>query len=143
MRQKARQFVFGMWLIPVFCYSPAATQSVTAWSGMFCELKIATAYLILNQGDWEKTWLKVQNSTPPQIDFEKNSIAAVFLGQRPTAGYSVKIKEIKEKPKEVHIIFGEKKPAKDRMVAQVLTQPYLIKIVPKLNPRKKVVFHSF
>lgn len=123
------------------CQKGVGADSTGAWRGTRCGVKVATSLVISSQEDWEKLWKKIPSeSPPPAIDFEKNSVVAVFSGEKPTAGYSVEIKKVKETAQGLQIIFQEKKPAKDRMVAQVLTQPYAAQIIPRPFKGKKVLF---
>ena len=71
----------------------------------------------------------------------------VFLGMRQTAGYSVAIEGITEQvttdqrfteqglpaSREMVISYGERAPAPGTMSAQVLTSPYVIRIVPRMD----------
>jgi hypothetical protein len=59
------------------------------------------------------------------IDFTKQAVVAAFAGTKPTAGYSVAIRKAGEK-----IVADILEPGKDMMVAQVLTAPYKIVVVP-------------
>lgn len=59
------------------------------------------------------------------VDFTKEAVVAVFAGTKPTAGYSVVIRKNGEK-----IAAEVAEPAKDLMLAQVITAPYKIAVVP-------------
>ena len=43
---------------------------------------------------WRAFWEKYRVSELPSVDFASNSVAAVFLGIRPSPGYSVEIRKI-------------------------------------------------
>jgi hypothetical protein len=58
-------------------------------------------------------------------------VIAVFLGTRPTAGFSVTITAIAQDSGKVVVEYVERKPRPDMMVAQVLTAPFHIVKVPK------------
>jgi len=52
-------------------------------------------------------------------------VVAVFLGARPTAGFGVEVSAVrKEGDNQVIVEAVETRPAADRMVPQVVTQPY-------------------
>jgi hypothetical protein len=59
----------------------------------------------------------------------------VFLGQRPTGGYSVKVREVKTDGKKIYIIAREECPKPDAMVVQVITTPF---VAIKLDFKEKL-----
>jgi hypothetical protein len=63
--------------------------------------------------------------------FKTNVLLAAFLGERNTAGYSVEITRIENG----QIQIDEKVPAKDAMVAQVITSPFKLLSVPARGTR--------
>jgi len=75
----------------------------------------------------------------PRIDFTKNILVGVFLGRRPTGGYSVSIERILYKEKDGHLVVHavEKCPDPGSMVIQVITYPGVIVAIDKV-PIKKV-----
>jgi hypothetical protein len=48
----------------------------------------------------------------------------VFLGARPTAGYSVTVGSISTSAGRWTVTFGEQQPPADAMAAQVMTAPF-------------------
>ena len=60
------------------------------------------------------------------IDLKTNTVIAAFLGERNTGGYSVEITRLANG--EIQI--GEKAPAKDMMVPQIITAPFKIVSLP-------------
>jgi hypothetical protein len=58
--------------------------------------------------------------------FKPHAVIAVFLGQRPTSGYGVKV----EVDAQQRITVTETKPAPNMMVMQVLTSPFKVVSVP-------------
>ena len=58
-------------------------------------------------------------------------VVGVFLGSRPTAGYSVEIVRTTEQPDGLVVEYREGSPARDMMTAQVITTPYHLVAVPK------------
>ncbi|NPA79476.1 MAG: protease complex subunit PrcB family protein [Thermotogae bacterium] len=62
----------------------------------------------------------------------------VFLGQRPTGGYSVEIEEIKSDGKSLTVVAKEICPKPGSMVIQVITSPFVaVRVdVPKPLPVK-------
>jgi hypothetical protein len=50
----------------------------------------------------------------------------VFVGERPTAGFSVEVQKIEEKPGTLRVLVFETSPAPGSPAPQVLTQPHHI-----------------
>jgi len=58
-------------------------------------------------------------------------VVGIFLGSRPTAGYSVEIVGIRGAPIDSLIVqYREGTPPRDVMTAQVITMPYHLVAVP-------------
>ena len=69
----------------------------------------------------------------PEIDLEKYTIIAVFMGELPTSGYSINIDKIIEEKMGVKVFLTETMPGKDCQVNQVFTYPYQVVKVPKIS----------
>lgn len=96
---------------------------------------------------WQKT-NSVYTKIPaePQIDFEKETVIAVFMGIKNTGGYLIEIEKIVDEPAppgvrceaqtrcvgKVVIYMKETKPKPGEMVTEALTQPYNIVKTPKI-----------
>jgi PrcB C-terminal len=73
------------------------------------------------------------NAKPAPVDFTKSTVIGVFLGTRPTGGFSVEITGIERQGKELIVTWLEKKPGRDDMVTQVLTSPYHLVVIDKFD----------
>ena len=67
------------------------------------------------------------------IDFSKNNICILLLGQRNTGGYSIEVESLKFVKKVLYIKTKEIGPAKGEIVTMALTNPYCIVVIPKTN----------
>jgi hypothetical protein len=67
----------------------------------------------------------------PAVDFTREMVVAVFMGSRPTGGFSVEIVSAAERGGEIVVGYRERLPSADAMTAQVLTSPYHIAAIPK------------
>ena len=75
--------------------------------------------------EWRALWQAHGTDTPPPaVDFSAEMIVGVFLGTRPTPGYSIEIVSVVEEQGTVVVEYVEHEPAADAMVAQVLTTPF-------------------
>ena len=69
----------------------------------------------------------------PAVDFAREEVAAVFLGTRPTGGFGVEIVGAGQKAGAFVVQYRETKPAADAITTQVITSPFLLVAMPKVN----------
>jgi hypothetical protein len=85
---------------------------------------------------WNRAY-GTQLSPPPlpAIDFRRESVIAIFSGQRPTGGYSLNVQDVRLEDGGLIIDIVQTRPAPDAMVTQVLTHPWAMVRVsrPDLN----------
>jgi hypothetical protein len=82
--------------------------------------------------EWSKLWTQhAGERTRPAVDFTKEVVVAVFMGTRPTAGFSIEITRVREEGPALVVTYKETRPAPGGVTAQVLTSPFQIVAVPK------------
>ena len=74
----------------------------------------------------------------PALDFEKETVIALFLGEKTSGGHSITVQQIENISDKVIITYKIDSPKKGEMVTTVMTQPYCIIKMPKTL--KEVVF---
>ena len=67
----------------------------------------------------------------PAVDFDREIVVGVFLGSRPTAGFSVEIVSAQRDGQTLVVRYRETRPPRDSIVAQVITSPYHLAAVPR------------
>jgi hypothetical protein len=98
------------------------------------------AIWIDNNAEWiaiSKTLNKHRLGAPApayeEIDFINYGVLAIFIGQKPTAGYSVALDNseisLNNKIAELRLIITE--PSRDHFTAQVITSPCILVKMPK------------
>ena len=93
--------------------------------------------------DWAALWnLHAGERARPAVDFSKEMVVAVFLGSRPTAGFSMEIVGAREEGATLTVQYRETRPQAGRIAAQVLTSPYHIVAVPQHAAVKDVKFEK-
>ena len=93
--------------------------------------------------EWEKLWRQHAGERGrPAVDFGKEIVVAVFLGSRPTAGFSIEIVGTREDGAGLVVQYRETRPPAGGITAQVLTSPYHIVAVPKSAAVKDVKFEK-
>jgi hypothetical protein len=84
--------------------------------------------------EWKALWIKHHGSEEemPDVDFSKEVVAAVFMGQRSTAGYMIEMTAAELKDDVLTITYKESVPPEGGFTAQVITAPvHLAKIQVK------------
>ena len=79
----------------------------------------------------------INNEDIPKIDFAKQRVVAVFLGQRNSGGYAIKIKNVTEKDNKVYIEVEKINPQPGQNATMAITNPYSI---AKINSTKEIIF---
>lgn len=64
--------------------------------------------------------------SPPPVDFRRERVIVVGLGQRRTAGYSVAVTHVQMVDDTLHVRYVESRPGLGCVVAQVVTAPYQV-----------------
>jgi len=87
--------------------------------------------VLRSQAEWKILWgqhvsVDANPTPPPAIDFAKELVAAVFLGEKPTGGYDTAISRAQRSDDAVVIYYRERIPAPGALVTQSLTQPFHI-----------------
>jgi hypothetical protein len=90
----------------------------------------ATTVVIRTAEDWRKFWPTHGTPPAPAVDFSRFAVAGVFLGTRPTAGFSVEITAARRAGEGLVVEWIERKPEPGQMVAQVLTSPFHLVTIP-------------
>jgi hypothetical protein len=67
----------------------------------------------------------------PGVDFDRETMLAVFLGQKPTGGYGAEVRGVTLEGGDLFIDLVETEPGAGSMVTQALTSPWLLVRVPR------------
>jgi PrcB C-terminal len=100
--------------------------------GITSQIDGAREAVARTDAEWSALWSQHAGSRArPAVDLNKEMVVAVFLGTRPTAGFSVEIVGVREEGAVVAVSYRETRPQPGSVTAQVLTSPYHIVAVPK------------
>jgi len=103
--------------------------------GFNSRITTQTTTLIDNQNDWVQYYSRLTGQPPqsaPSVEFMKYKIIAITLGQRPSAGYSLTVTRVgKPQMQTAAVEAVERAPQRGTAVAQVLTSPYAMVLVPR------------
>jgi len=106
------------------------------WSGGYCGIRQADELIIQDADAWETLWSRVHSTRfpkpePPAIDFQKQTVLAVFMGTRNTGGYGIRIESVVDTGEETIARVKQRFPPPGAMVTMALTQPYDIVTIAK------------
>jgi hypothetical protein len=93
---------------------------------------------------WEQFWRK-HSPDPrtmekmPKVDFEKEMVIAVTMGQQRTGGYLVEIASVEREDEKLKVTVRRRAPPPDSMTIQVVTSPYHFVAVPKSDLKAEFV----
>lgn len=138
------RFLFFLLSLGVLSITPAGAAErlpfITIDQGSRSGVRERKFLVIKNEAEWKTLWqTHVQPEVPakelPQVDFEREMVVAVFLGEKPTGGYKLGITAIEEDrgKGQLRIVLRESKPPVGSIAIQALTQPYHIVRVKKTD----------
>jgi hypothetical protein len=83
--------------------------------------------VVRTPAEWATLWKQHGGErSAPAVDLTRSIVVGVFLGTRPTAGYSVEITRIGKRDADLIVMYRERRPEPSDMLAQVLTAPFHI-----------------
>ena len=86
------------------------------------------------QPEYLTLWSSLVGEGPaPPIDFERESVLIIFGGQRPTGGYKISPQSITREGEKLVVVAPIVPPAKGSMTIQVLTAPYVVLAIEKVD----------
>ena len=93
--------------------------------------------VISDKASLVKLYETIHDTEIPKIDFKKQRVVALFLGQRNSGGYEIKIKNVEEKDNKIYVTVEEVGPKPGDMATMAITNPF---VVAKINSTKEIVF---
>lgn len=93
--------------------------------------------VIKDKASLEKLYEAINDTQVPKVDFTKERIVALFMGQRNTGGYAIKVKNVTEKGEKIYVDVQETSPGSGDIVTMALTNPFTI---VKINSTKEIIF---
>ncbi len=96
----------------------------TLSAGYYSQVSEPSHYVIEDQQEFQQVWGKIEEGSPPDINFENHMVVAVFQGEKPTGGFEITIESVIEANGRLQVYVQETAPGPDDMVTQALTYPY-------------------
>ncbi len=92
--------------------------------------------ILQTEGDFQRYWTQLTgrpaHEAPRDVDWNTHHLIAIHLGLRQTGGYRVSVRSINRvHANDLLVTWVEHQPARDAMVAQVQTSPFVLIRVPR------------
>lgn len=96
------------------------------------------AIVVRTLEEWRQVWerhttLRLPQPEKPPVDFDREMVIAVFLGDRSTGGFAIEITRIKQRVDGLHVRIEETAPPQDALVTQGFTSPYHLVRIGRLD----------
>jgi PrcB C-terminal len=135
--------MFMVWALAVMGFAAVASDPVafkTLDAGDHSGIESRRDVTVRTAAEWTALWKQLGSGRPrPAVDFARSTVLGVFLGSRPTAGYTAKIDTIERQGAELVVTYRERSPDPTDMVAQMLTAPYLLVTIERFDGRVRFV----
>jgi hypothetical protein len=90
--------------------------------------------LVRTEAEWAKLWQQHAADRPrPQVDFSKEMVVGLFMGSRPSAGFSTAVISATVGNGALMVRYSETMPAAKAISAQILTFPFHLVAIPKAD----------
>lgn len=106
----------------------------------FVEMSVGAERLhIRNAVQWQSFWGRFAATSAPDIDFSKNDVIVVLMGNQGNSGFSIRILDVDSKPHGTRIRVLDCRPSRwplgseETSYLAVITSPYDVKLIPKLT----------
>lgn len=100
--------------------------------GQFSEITESREAFVRDPAGWEALWgMHAPGQPIPTVEFSNRSVAAVFLGSRPTGGFSIEITGAHREGATLVVEYTERAPMPGAIVTQVITAPFHIATLPR------------
>jgi hypothetical protein len=112
--------------------APATMKTVD--KGSMSAIDTQRQVIVRTPDEFAALWKSHANDRKmPEGDFSNNMVVGIFLGTRPTGGYSAEIVSAQPESGTLIVKYKETRPGRGSMTAQVLTAPYHLVAIPKFD----------
>ena len=87
-----------------------------------------TRVVVRTAREWLVVWARhaqpVGAVVPPPVDFSREMVVGVFMGQRETGGYQIEIIGVERTASVLRVLYVTREPEAGAILTQALTQPF-------------------
>jgi PrcB C-terminal len=103
--------------------------------GLTSGVREPTQLVIRTHDDWAALWGRHMQIQPapqaPPVDFSRDMVVALFMGERPTGGHRIEITRVERADSGLSVRYRSQAPDPGTMVSQALTQPFHLVTLPR------------
>jgi len=120
------------------CAGAAAVPFSTLAKGLASGVAQPTQIVVRTQNDWAALWSRhmrtqIASPPPPPVDFSRDMVVALFMGERPIGGYAIGVTRIERTDSGLSVHYRSTRPDPAAMQPQVLTQPFHLVALPRTD----------
>lgn len=127
-------------LLPLACLLLAGcTTSGIAWESLDqgqqsgVQMEDAGMRVLADQEAWERFWMEHAGGRErPPVDFASRLIVAVFMGQQPSSGHDIEVKNVKQVDDGILVEAVGREPGGSCGTLTVITHPFHIVAVERV-----------
>lgn len=102
------------------------------WSGNAAPVAFPYNELVSDPARFRVYWMLLQPGVEqPDVDFTKNTVAVLFMGQKTTAGYTDRFKRMESYTDKTVLWYDEGTPLGGEAASAMVTRPWVLQVVPK------------
>jgi hypothetical protein len=105
---------------------------MTIAQGLHSGITDTRQVIVRTAEEWQALWSAHGSGQAPPVDFSRAVVVGVFLGSRPTAGFSVEITGATVQGDQAVVQFVEHRPDPGAILAQVTTAPFHLVSLPSV-----------
>ena len=120
------------------CATAAPVPFSTLAKGLASGVAQPTQIVVRTQNDWAALWSRhmrtqIASPPPPPVDFSRDMVVALFMGERPIGGYAIEVTRIERTDSGLSVHYRSTRPDPAAMQAQALTQPFHLVALPRTD----------
>lgn len=118
------------------CLASGLSASAQSWEKLSGDSAVpdARAVAVRSQEDWSKVWAEhagTSDAALPPVDFSREMVAAVFLGEKGTTGWTIDISSSAGgDPSRPVVVYRALAPERNQPVLQKITRPFAMLKMP-------------
>ena len=111
----------------------AAVLFSTLAKGLQSGVREPIQLVIRTRAEWAAFWARHArgSAAPPPVDFSRDMVVALFMGERGTGGYEIEITRVERVESGLVVQYRRTSPDPGAMLSQALSQPFHLVKLPR------------
>jgi len=140
--RKMAPLVLGVLVLPAACAGRTPGEPMafaTVERGAASGIREPSQIVVRASREWVLVWARHARSVgtvvAPPVDFSREMVVGVFMGERETGGYRIEISGIERTESGIRVRYVTRAPEPGAVLTQALTQPFhLIRLARDERP---------